>query len=60
MEAYEMTEKEQTQVLIDRLMDVRRAKNSADSKKELENQEKVLIVKLEAMGITVTDLPEMG
>ena len=60
MEAYEMTEKEQTQVLIDRLMDVRRAKNSADSMKELENQEKILIVKLEAMGITVTDLPEMG
>lgn len=58
MEAMDMTEKEQTQVLIDRLMDVRRAKNSSDIAKELENQEQILTVKLEAMGITVTDLPQ--
>ena len=52
-----MTEKEQIQILIDRLTDIRRIKNAADRDKELNDQEQTLIVKLEAMGITVTDLP---
>ena len=49
---------EQAVMMIDRLMDVRRAMRSEDKEKELENQEKVLIVKLEALGVTVSELPE--
>ncbi|MBQ9360999.1 MAG: hypothetical protein IJT96_08190 [Lachnospiraceae bacterium] len=53
-----MTDKEQITVTIDRLMDVRRAKQSSDPKEELERQEKVLKVKLESLGVSTTELPE--
>lgn len=58
MEEKDVTKEEQATMMIDRLMDVRRAMKSEDKQKELENQEKVLIVKLEALGVTVSDLPE--
>ena len=58
MEVMDMTDKEQITVTIDRLMDVRRAKQSSDPKEELERQEKVLKVKLESLGVSTTELPE--
>ncbi len=47
-------------MMIDRLMDVRRVQHATDKEKELENQEKVLIVKLEALGVTVSELPDFS
>ena len=58
MEVMDMTDKDQITVTIDRLMDVRRAKQSSDPKEELERQEKVLKVKLESLGVSTTELPE--
>lgn len=46
--------------MIDRLMDVRRVQHATDKEKELENQEKVLIVKLEALGVTVSVMPDFS
>ena len=40
------------------MMDVRRIKHAQDREKEIDDQEKVLITKLEAMGIAVQNLPE--
>ncbi|MBQ9063894.1 MAG: hypothetical protein IJ123_00430 [Blautia sp.] len=54
-----MSDKEMVQMLIDQLISVRRAKDSDDPMRELEYQEKILTVKLEAMGITVSDLPHL-
>lgn len=59
MEEQYMSDKEMVQMLIDQLISVRRAKDSDDPMRELEYQEKILTVKLEAMGITVSDLPHL-
>ena len=59
MEEQYMSDKEMVQMLIDQLISVRRAKDSDDPMRELEYQEKILTVKLEAMGITVSDLQHL-
>ena len=53
-----MTREAQATFMIDVLMDIRHAKHSQDPRKTLENQEKVIIAKLETLGVTVSDLPE--
>ena len=52
-----MNRDDSVNMLIDRLIDVRRAINSKDREQELKDQEQTLITKLEAMGITVSNLP---
>ena len=52
-----MNKDEQATFFIDKLMDIRRAKNSPDRDQELADQEQITIAKLEALGITVANLP---
>ena len=60
MEEESLTKEEQASMMIDRLMGVRRAQHAADKEKELANQERILIAELEALGVTVSDLPDFS
>ena len=60
MEEESLTKEEQASMMIDRLMDVRRVQHAADKEKELANQERILIAELEALGVTVSDLPDFS
>lgn len=56
MEVYEMTEKEQATILMDKFIDLQRIKAAADREKEILYQLKTTKAKLEALGIVTEDL----
>mgnify|MGYP001087322098 FL=1 len=56
MEVYEMTEKEQATILMDKFIDLQRIKAASDREKEIQYQLKTTKAKLEALGIVTEDL----
>ena len=56
MEVYEMTEKEQATILMDKFIDLQRIKAAQDKDKEIQYQLKTTKAKLEALGIVTEDL----
>lgn len=56
MEVYEMTEKEQATILMDKFIDLQRIKAANDREKEILYQLKTTKAKLEALGIVTEDL----
>ena len=55
-ETAEMTEKEQTTILMDKFIDLQRIKAAKDKEKEIDYQLKTTKAKLEALGVVTTDL----
>ena len=55
-EVDEMTEKEQTTMLIDSYTNLQRIKSATDKEKEVEYQIKAVKAKLEALGVVTEDL----
>lgn len=56
MEVYEMTEKEQATILMDKFIDLQRIKAASDKEREIQYQLKTTKAKLEALGIVTEDL----
>ena len=56
MEEFEMTEKGQATILMDKFIDLQRIKAADDREKEIQYQLKTTKAKLEALGIVTEDL----